>query len=235
MIPGNVVEMPELRECLHIFRDRSHAGEMLAEMLDDYRETDAIIFAIPAGGIPVAVAVAERLRFHLEIAVVSKITLPWNTEAGYGAVAFDGTVLLNRELIRYFDLTEEQIRDGQYKTTQKVMRRVRGFRGDKPYPDISHQTVFVIDDGLASGFTVLTALQALQKAGASKLIVAVPTASLSAIERIAPHVEFLYCVNVRGGWRFAVADAYMNWADIDEAESIKIYRRHLECFRTLKD
>ena len=81
-------------------------------MVDAYRQSDAIVLAIPAGGVPVAAVIAQGLKIPLEVAVVSKITLPWNTEAGYGAVAFDGTVRFNKDFLSHVGLTEEQIRQG---------------------------------------------------------------------------------------------------------------------------
>ncbi len=224
-LPPNVVEIQELRNRIHVFRDRVHAGEILAEMLDSYSRSDAIVLAVPAGGVPVAAVVAKRLQLPLEVAVVSKITLPWDTEAGYGAVAFDGTVLLNRELILHLGLKEREIQDGQYKTSQKVARRLKKFRGDAPYPDLSQRTALLIDDGLASGFTMLTAVEALRKAPASMIVIAVPTGSLNTVNRIAPRVDTLYCANIRSGWSFAVADAYERWSDVDEDEAISIYKR----------
>ena len=93
---NNVVEIPEFRDVTGIFKDRKHAGNVLADMMIDYKDTESIIFGIPAGGVPVAASIASKLNLNLDVAVVSKITLPWNTEAGYGAVAFDGTVELNQ-------------------------------------------------------------------------------------------------------------------------------------------
>ena len=88
-LPRNVVDLPELRHGIAVFRDRHHGGEILAGMLREYGGSDAIVMAIPAGGVPVAKVVAVKLNLSLDLAVVSKITLPWNPEAGYGAVAFD--------------------------------------------------------------------------------------------------------------------------------------------------
>lgn len=219
-----IVELPELREKIRVFRTRTEAGEVLAGMLQGFRQTDALVMAIPSGGLPVAVVIAGELDLSLEVAVVSKITLPWNTEAGYGAVAFDGTMRLNRDLLSHLNLTEKQIEEGKEKTLRKVLRRVKSFREDRPFPDVSQKPVILVDDGLASGFTLLVAVEALRKAGARSLIVAVPTGSWNSISRVSGQVEALYCANIRQGWQFAVADAYKNWFDVEEEEAIKIYR-----------
>jgi len=216
--PKNVVELPELRDRIAVFRDRDHGGAILAKMLTDYTGGNATIMAIPAGGVPVAKVMAERLNLPLDLAVVSKITLPWNTEAGYGAVAFDGTVRLNENLVARFGLTKEQIQEGIDKTSQKVANRVKALRGAGTWPGLSGRQAILVDDGLASGFTMLVAIEALKKAGVDSLNVAVPTGHESSIVRISSEVDTLYCANIRGGFSFAVADAYMRWSDVREVE-----------------
>jgi predicted phosphoribosyltransferase len=194
-------------------------------MLEAYRHSDAVVLAIPAGGVPVAAVIAERLKIPFEIAVVSKITLPWNTEAGYGAVAFDGTMRLNEELVARLGLTREQIQQGIDRTTDKVLRRVTKFRGDRPFPDLAKRTAILVDDGLASGFTLLVAAEALRKAGVRQICVAVPTGHWNALQRMAEEVAVVYCANIRSGFSFAVADAYAEWIDVDEEEAMAIYKK----------
>ena len=224
-LPQNVIEMAELRDRVAVFRDREHAGEILAGMLARYEGSRAILFAVPAGGVPVAAVMAERLRLRLEVAVVSKITMPWNTEAGYGAVAFDGSVLFNEGILARIGLTEAQIEQGRRATLEKVQRRLRKFRGDRPLPDLEATKAILVDDGLASGFTMLAAIGALRRLGGRDVIVAVPTAGASAVERVAPAVESLYCANIRGGMSFAVASAYELWEDVEEQDAVNLFRR----------
>ena len=214
----NVVDLPELRDRIAVFRDRSHGGEVLAKMLKDYTYGDATIVAIPAGGVPVAKVMAERLNLSLNLAVVSKITLPWNTEVGYGAVAYDGTVRLNDNLVARLRLTQEQVREGIDKTLKKVAERVKNFGSLGILPGFSAQQSILVDDGLASGFTMLVAIEALKRAGVGSVNVAVPTGHESSIERIASEVDVLYCANIRSGFSFAVADAYVEWSDVGEDE-----------------
>jgi putative phosphoribosyl transferase len=225
---GLIVELPELRDKIRVFRDRSQAGEVLAGMVQSFHKTGALVMAIPSGGLPVAVVIARQLQLSLEVAVVSKITLPWNTEAGYGAVAFDGTRRLNHDLLPHLRLTEKQIEEGQTRTLQKVRRRSTQFRGDRPFPDLSQKAVILVDDGLASGFTMLVAVEALRRAGAKSLHVAVPTGSSQAVRKVSSQVEALVCPNIRQAWHFAVAEAYENWFDVREEEALGIYLDFLE-------
>lgn len=224
---SNIIDLPELREQTHIFRDRTHAGQVLARMLAADDRQAGIILAVPAGGVPVGIVMAEKTGLDLDVAVVSKITLPWNTEAGYGAVAFDGTVKLNNDLIRRVNLTAEDVKKGIEKTTAKVARRVKKLRGGQPFPNLVNRSAILVDDGLASGFTMRVAVAALRNAGTGRIVVAVPTGHRHSVEMIARDVEALYCANIRGGLSYAVASAYQNWSDVAEEEVVKI----LEQFR----
>jgi predicted phosphoribosyltransferase len=226
-----IVEIPDLRDQVRIFRNRDQAGRVVAEMLEGYRETDTTILAVPSGGVPVAVAVAEQLNLPLEVTVVSKITLPWNTEAGYGAVAFDGTVRINEELLPHLRLTEQQMAEGLEKTREKVQRRVKKFRGDLPWPDLSRRTAVLIDDGLASGFTLLVAVDAVRRFKPREIIIAVPTGSADRLRKVAREVDALYCANIRGGWGFAVAEAYRRWFDLEEEEAVRLYKDYQARFQ----
>jgi len=217
----NIYSLPRLRDCQSVFRDRTHAGRCIADMI---KESDAVVLGIPAGGIPVAAVVARTLGLSLDVAVVSKITLPWNTEAGYGAVAFDGSLQLNEPLIIQSGLSRKQVQAGVDKTRRKVAERTRRLRGEKPLLELYDKTVILVDDGLASGYTMRVAVEALTRCKVGRMIVAVPTGHVAAVEEIARQVHTLYCPNIRSGPRFAVADAYEYWADISESEAEAILK-----------
>ena len=225
-IPHGVYGSNQYKEQTRVFRDRQHAGDVLARMLHPYQKVINMVLGIPAGGVPVGAVVAEILRIPFDVAVVSKITLPWNTEAGYGAVAFDGTVQLNKALMAQIGLSETEIRAGIEATTTKVRRRVENLRKKSPFPALSGQSIILVDDGLASGFTMLVAVEALKKAGAERIIVAVPTAHKGSMSAIVSKVTAVFCPNIRSAWRYAVADAYERWSDVDESEVMRI----LGCF-----
>jgi len=214
-----IIDEPAYRNRSLVFKDRLHAGDLLASKLQDHiiRES-AQLLAIPAGGVPVGYAVATRLSIPFDVVVVRKIQIPWNPEAGFGAIAWDGTVVLNEALVAQLGLSTELIRWCVSRTQQTVRERLEKFRGNKPFPRLKSKTVVFIDDGLASGFTMLTAVKSVKKRKPEKVIVAVPTASQSAAELVAPNVDKLICLNVRWGPIFAVADAYQEWYDLSDEE-----------------
>ena len=221
---GSIVELPELRDRTQVFENRKHAGSVLAGLLAHYAETQSVVLGIPAGGVPVASVVAARLSLPLDVAVVSKITLPWDTEAGYGAVGFDGTVRLNEALIAQVGLSRQQINEGIAGTTQKVQRRVQRLRGQREFPGLSRGPVILVDDGLASGFTMRVAVKSLKNRGVVDIVVAVPTGHAQSVKRLTFIVSSVYCPNIRGGGRFAVADAYVRWSDVDEETVARMLR-----------
>jgi predicted phosphoribosyltransferase/SHS2 domain-containing protein len=225
---GAIYELPELRNRTAVFHDRAQAGEVLARMLDSLRGRPAAVLAIPAGGVPVAAVIAERLALPLEAVVVSKITLPWNSEIGYGAVAFDGSVRLNEDLITALALSKRTIEEGIAQTRAKVEERQRCLHpGGRPWTEaIAAREVVLVDDGAATGFTLLTAAEALRRHDPARLIVAVPTGHAETIERLAREVDALYCANVRAGRRFAVADAYQQWHDVSEETARSLLAQH---------
>jgi predicted phosphoribosyltransferase len=216
---AEVIDSPRLRNRVTVFRDRFHAGELLAEKLRDVKGLEeAIIFAIPAGGVQVAKSVSEKLSLPFDLAVTRKLHVPWNREAGFGAISWDGFMLLNEPLGKVLGLTGEQIERCVAEEKKVIERRLRLFRDEKPFPSVEDKAILVVDDGLASGFSMLTTLRTLQLRGAGKIVVGVPTAHEGAIELIRPSADVIVCLNVRSSHFFAVADAYESWYDLDDDE-----------------
>ena len=213
-----VHEILALRDRWPVFRDREHAGFVLADMLGSVRGSSAIVLAIPAGGVPVAAEIARRLGLPLDVAVVSKILLPWTTEAGFGAVAFDGTIWINEDSVSRHRLKQSDVERSTAEARVKVQRRVKALRGGRPFPDLAGRTAILVDDGIAAGSTLRTAISALRARGARDIVVAVPTGHAESVKRIATLADALYCANIRSGYSFAVADAYEEWRDAGEEE-----------------
>jgi predicted phosphoribosyltransferase len=220
---ARINDLSQLRDRAPVFRDRVDAGQTLAEMLEaDFRGSDAIVFAIPSGGVPVAAEIARRLALTLDVAVVSKILLPWTTESGFGAVAFDGTVWVNDSDARRHGLASEQVDRCTAAAREKVERRVKRLRGDRPLPDVARRAVILVDDGIAAGSTMRTAIAALRRLDAKRIVVAVPTGHDHSVREITGFADEFYCANVRAGVRYAVADAYEHWSDVTEDAAVAL-------------
>lgn len=157
-----------------------------------------------------------------ELAPADKIWVRDSPEAGFGAITWDGDVYYNKALLQRLDISDEEI-DEQIEREKKVIRkRMELFRGDKSFPDLDNKTVILADDGLASGFTMLAAVKAVKKRNPTKIVVAVPTGSQNAVKRIEPFVNELFCLNIRTGPGFAVAEAYEEWHDLGDNEVIEM-------------
>jgi predicted phosphoribosyltransferase len=219
-----LIEEVAFRNKVYVFEDRFHAGRLLAEKLRRYEGSDAYVLAIPAGGVPVGYVISKNLKLPLDVIVVRKIHIPWNQEAGFGAVTFDGIVVFNTPLLRVLGLSKEEVDQCVKVEMEIIERRLRLIRGDKPFPDIANKTVILVDDGIASGYTMLSAVKSVKKREPGKVVIAVPTGSESAIRLLEPWVDEIVCLNVRTGPIFAVADAYEFWHDLTEEDVVKILK-----------
>jgi predicted phosphoribosyltransferase len=217
-----LIEEVSLRDRSYIFPDRNAAGRRLAQKLLDYQGANGVVLAIPAGGLPVAAEIARLLQLPLDLIIVRKIQIPWNTEAGFGALAPDGQVLFNEPLLRALDLDKEQVEAQLALTRQNLEKREALFRGGRPYPDLKGKFAIVVDDGLASGYTMLAALKFINQQQPAETIVAVPTGLLDTIELIMTETSTVICLNVRQRRPFAVAAAYRNWYDVPDEEVLRI-------------
>ena len=221
---GRLIEEITLRNKLHVFEDRTEAGSLVAGKLIQYRGSGGIVLAIPSGGAPVAREIADALHLPMDLMIVRKLQIPYNPEAGFGAMGLDSEVILNEGLLAEIGLTEDEIRAQAEKTKEGIKRRNQVFRKGETFPSLKNRVVILVDDGLASGYTMLAAIRFVKRKSPKKIIVAVPTASKRTVDFILPEVDEVICLNVRHGISFAVADAYMNWYDLSDEEVLFIIR-----------
>jgi predicted phosphoribosyltransferase len=221
---AEIHDLPGLREQRDVFEDRFDAGDTLASMLKtEYAHIrDALIMAIPAGGVPVGVKLKAALGLPFDLLIVRKLQIPGNPEAGFGAMTLAGTVLLNESLLTGLRLSPEQVETEKQRVGEELERRNALFRKGRPLPTLEHMRVILVDDGLASGFTMLAAIDTVKDAGARETVVAVPTAPRRTIERISSVVDRIYCANIRTATIFAVAEAYRNWYDLSAHEVLDL-------------
>ncbi|MEM3381206.1 MAG: phosphoribosyltransferase family protein [Candidatus Bathyarchaeia archaeon] len=215
-----IVEDPSLRSKIHIFRDRCEAGSLLADMIGE-RDDKPIVLAIPSGGVPVGYCLSKRLGASLDIILVRKIPIPGNPEAGFGAVALDGTIVLNTILVQDLGLTQKMTKLLAEDRLKEIRIREEKFRAGRAPPDLTGREIIIVDDGLASGYTMLAAIISVKKQNPKHVTVAVPTAHDEALNLISTHVDEVYCLNVRTGPFYAVADAYKKWYDLTDGEVMK--------------
>jgi predicted phosphoribosyltransferase len=223
---ASIIDIQKYREKIGIFEDRIHAGRLLAEELKYLKEDNAaIVIAIPAGGLPVAYCISQQLKLELEVAIARKLHVPWNPEIGFGAITWNGLVDINRPLVDQLGLTKREI-SSVIDLEKNIIEDRRKLYKQENFPNLENRIPILVDDGLASGFTMLTTAKAVRKYNPRKIIVAVPTAPLRSIERIIDHVDQIYCLNIRTSSHFAVASAYLSWHDVSNEEAIEYLQAH---------
>jgi putative phosphoribosyl transferase len=216
---GAIYEDARLRDRTGVFRDRKHAGEQLALFLGERFEfSKPLICPIPAGGVPVGFMLARCFRAPLMLAVVRKMQIPGNTESGFGAVTWRGDTIINQDLVRRLHLRSEEIDHAISRAKASVEERIRKYAVRKPRQETAGSTVILTDDGLASGFTMQAAAEAIRRENPGRVVVAVPTGSFAAVQRVSAYADELICLNIRSGFSFAVADAYVYWHDLTDEE-----------------
>ncbi len=217
------------------YESRYKAGEILADYLQEnysieLDNSNSIVFTIPNGGVPVAEGFCNTLNINYFLIIVRKIKIPYNPEAGFGSITTDGTILLNKQLLssirldskaieKSIEITKTEIRERMdfYSVTQNI---------DKLYNiNVPGKIVCMMDDGLASGYTMRAGIKMIQKYRPKNVFIIVPTAPFHTVESIKENVDEVICPNVRKTNWFAVADAYKHWYDLQDSEVLNIIKK----------
>jgi len=162
------------------FFNRTEAGQFLAENLSSYADReDVIVLALPRGGVPVAAEVAKRLNAPLDVFVVRKLGLPGHPELAMGAIASGGARVFNGEVVNALRIPDEVIDAVSAEELIELQRREKAYRAGRPPLDVEGKTVIVVDDGVATGSTMLAVISALRQLNAARIVVAAPVAAAS--------------------------------------------------------
>jgi len=193
-----------------LFRNRKHAGRKLAEFTRDL-EFD-LIAAIPRGGIAVAAEIAKIRKKRLLVVGVRKIPIPWNPEAGFGAIAEDGSTFINRSIFEHLNLLDEEVEELANDVRKEVERRVRIYRKGA-IPDLNGKVILLVDDGFATGYTAIAAIELLKKKGAI-VYAAAPCAPSDTVKLLKEYADKVIVIHVQGYGPFAVASYYDDFRDL---------------------
>jgi len=204
------------------FRDRSEAGQLLAERLRHYeRIPNAIVLALPRGGVPVGFEIAEQLGLPLDIFVVRKLGVPGQRELAMGAIASGGIRVLNEEVLRHMPAAAARVAEITLQETREIERRERDYRQERPAPELQGQVVILVDDGLATGATMLAAIAGLRQKDPAKIVVAVPVCppeTLNEIKRAADETVILFAPD----WFRGVGQFYDDFAQVDD-DTVRLF------------
>lgn len=207
------------------YRDRAEAGEALADALRTAEEeavaAGALVLGVPRGGVVVAAAVAHRLSLPLDVALARKLGAPRNPELAVGAVAEGGAVWLNRPLLARLRLGEEWVEDAVVREEAEIARRAERYRQGRPAAAVAGRPVIVVDDGVATGATLASVLQALQARQPSRLVCAVPVAPPDSVQMLAGHCDAVVCP-LQPSWFEAVGAWYDDFTQTSDAEVVEL-------------
>jgi len=204
------------------FHDRRHAGRLLAARLGAYaRRADALVLALPRGGVPVAFEVARALKAPLDVFIVRKLGVPGHEELAFGAIATGGARVLHRPLIDLVRLPAHVIDQIIAAERRELERRERAYRDDRPPPPVAGRTVIVVDDGLATGATMRAAVEALRVQAPAGIVVAVPTGAVETCEALRPLVDELVCLSTPTPFR-AVGLSYEDFGQTTDEEVLQL-------------
>lgn len=177
------------------FRDRREAGKLLATKLSTFaNQHDVLVLALPRGGVPVAFEIAKALHAPLDVLVVRKLGVPGQEELAMGAIAAGGVRILNNDVLQFMNIPDELIDKISSYEQHELERRERLFRGDRPPYTIPGYTVILVDDGIATGATMHSAVAALRQLEPARIVIAVPTAAPSTCDEFANEVDEIVCL-----------------------------------------
>ncbi len=201
-----------------VFENRYDAGRKLAEKLTGYTGKQVMVLGIPNGGVAVALSVALSLNADLDLVISRKIPLPLSPEGGFGSVTDDGTMILNEEVVRQAGLTRQQINYQVGQVRADIRSRSLLYHGERPPLSITGRTVIIVDDGLASGYTMRAAIESLRHRKPEGIIAAVPVGPEHVVEEIRGVADKVVTCAVGTESPFYVSDYYRYWHDITDGE-----------------
>lgn len=204
----------------HTFADRREAGEALSEALATLRDDDAVVLAIPRGGVEVAGELASRWGWPLDIVVPRKVRAPGNPELGLGAVA-PGVRVLDEAMVRTLGVSESYLEREIAEQEAEIRRREDAYRRGRDPVAVSGKTAIVVDDGVATGGTAVAALRWARAQGASRVVLAIPVAPREAVARLEREADDVVCLHSPDPF-FAVGQWYVSFPQVSDEEVVRM-------------
>lgn len=205
------------------FRDRRDAGEQLARALDALVPGPATVLAIPRGGVLVAGAIVRARNWPLDLAIPRKLRAPQNPELAFGAVTGDGTVYVDAGLAKALRVRDAYLRDEIGAQIEEIERRRTAYRGTRPNPDVRGRTAVVVDDGVATGATMIVTVRMLRHALAREVVVAIPVGAPDAVRRLEREADRVVCT-LRPPTFAAVGEFYEDFRQTTDEEVVETLR-----------
>ncbi|HHU03967.1 MAG: phosphoribosyltransferase family protein [Saccharofermentanales bacterium] len=205
-----------------VFQNRKEAGIKLAEALSKFKDDDVIVFALPRGGVVLGVEIAEKLDAPLDLVITKKIGHPFNSEYAIGAVAESGEPLYNAAELRRVDASWR--RSEEERMRAELKRRRRDYFGDREQEDLAGKVAIIVDDGIATGLTMMAAIKYLRGQGAERIVVAIPVTPYDTAQRLREQADDLVSLQIDRYYRGAVGAYYKDFRQVSDEEVIALLR-----------
>lgn len=202
-----------------MFKDRYDAAKQLAEKLNKYKNENGVVLAVPRGGVPLGYIVAKDLGFPLEIVLSKKIGHPYNSEYAIGAATSYGAII--NENIK--DVDPNYIRNETIRLQKELEVKFKLFMGEQKPVDLENKTVIVVDDGIATGYTLLATIQSIKQSKPRKIIIAVPVAPPSSVSKFKDQVDEFICLLIPEDFQ-GVGQFYLDFSQVSDDEVIRLLR-----------
>lgn len=210
------------------FSNRTEAGQLLGQALMHHAgREDAIVLALPRGGVPVAFEVARMIGAALDLMIVRKLGTPGHEELAMGAIATGGARLLNRDIIESLGIQEDAIEAVAKREQHEIERRERAYRGNRPAPRVEGRCLILVDDGLATGATMRVAVEALRQQRPARIVVGVPVALAETIALLRREADEVVCLATPEPF-FAIGYWYRDFAQTGDQEVEELLARAWE-------
>lgn len=205
---------------MSVFEDRRDAGRQLVPELAEYRGTDGLVLALPRGGVVIGYEVATALELPLEAFVARKIGAPDNPELAIGAISEKGGRWMDQESVQLLGVPSDYLRQEMDRQRQEIDRRIQIYRQGRDLPSLAGRTVLLVDDGIATGYTMLAALRGIRSAGPRRLVVAVPVAPQEAVWRVSQECDQVICLATPEPF-YAVGAHYVGFEQVSDEEVVR--------------
>ena len=207
------------------FRERSDAGRNLVEFIKRGPQESSVVLALPRGGVPVGEPVAEALGAPLSLVLVRKLPIPISPEMGFGAVTIDGTSILNERVVSEYGLSKREIEAITQRVKEEVIRRAKEYLGNDWKPEVRGMDVYMVDDGLATGYSVIAAASMIRKLEPRMIVLCVPVSPVTSIDAVRPYFDEIYCLIAQERGPFAVASFYEDFHEMTDDEVREVLER----------
>ncbi|KAB1157600.1 phosphoribosyltransferase [Flavobacterium luteum] len=199
-----------------LYNNRQDAAEKLIPLLKEYIDSESVVLAVPRGGVPIGYAIARHYKLPLDLLLIKKIGHPSNPELAIGAVSLEDEILDD-----YFSISNDYTNKKIKEIRENLKLRFKKFMGNRSSVDLKNKTVLIVDDGIATGNTLLSAIQLVRRKSPKKIIVAVPVAPYDTAVKIRSKVEAFICPNIPVNFR-GVGEFYYDFAQVSDEEVIHL-------------